>query len=195
MRLGTPVDRVAQDEHGVVVASGIGPGGRRTSSWRFRSYCPAASPASRQQLALRCSASLRGRGPVHERPAGERRAAVLDQPAGLFGPRAASPATYAERDWDAEPFTRGACSAVFPSGAWTQYGPALRAPVGRIHWAGAETSPRWYGHIEGVIRSGEATATAIAPLKKGPSPPKGRRPSRGRSARRRGSGWPAGWRR
>ena len=36
------------------------------------------------------------------------------------------------------------------TGAWTVYGPALRAPVGRIHWAGTETAERW-------------TATSTAP--------------------------------
>ncbi|MER7355969.1 FAD-dependent oxidoreductase [Nonomuraea dietziae] len=39
---------------------------------------------------------------------------------------------------------------------------ALRSPVGRIHWAGAETATGWYGYIEGAIRSGE-TAAASAP--------------------------------
>jgi hypothetical protein len=26
-------------------------------------------------------------------------------------------------------------------GAWTSYGPALREPIGRLHWAGAEFRP------------------------------------------------------
>ena len=37
-------------------------------------------------------------------------------------------------------------------------GHALRRPVGRIHWAGTETAPRWFGFIEGAIRSGEPAA-------------------------------------
>ncbi|HYQ63158.1 FAD-dependent oxidoreductase [Actinophytocola sp.] len=52
--------------------------------------------------------------------------------------------------------------AVFPPGAWTQLGLALRAPVGRVHWPGTETSPRWYGYIEGAVRSGETAADAVA---------------------------------
>ncbi|WP_214417313.1 flavin monoamine oxidase family protein [Sphaerisporangium fuscum] len=95
------------------------------------------------------------------RPARDHRAAVIDQLTRLFGPRAASPEAYVQQDWSAEPFTRGAYSAVFPPGAWTQYGRALRPPVGRVHWAGTETATRWYGYIEGAIRSGETAATAV----------------------------------
>ncbi|PWK40446.1 flavin monoamine oxidase family protein [Actinoplanes xinjiangensis] len=98
------------------------------------------------------------------RPAAERRSVVLEQLAQLFGPGAAHPAAYIERDWSAEPYTRGAYAALFPPGAWTQYGPALRAPVGPIHWAGSETATRWYGYIDGAIRSGEAAATAVTSM-------------------------------
>ncbi|WP_285700391.1 FAD-dependent oxidoreductase [Actinomadura sp. NBRC 104412] len=80
----------------------------------------------------------------------------------LFGDRAAAPVGLVERDWNGEAFTRGAYSAVFPPGAWTWHGSAWRAPVGPIHWAGAETSPRWYGYIEGAVRSGGAAAEAVA---------------------------------
>ncbi|MFI7700204.1 FAD-dependent oxidoreductase [Nonomuraea sp. NPDC049480] len=59
-------------------------------------------------------------------------------------------------------FTRGAYAAVFPPGGWTRLGSAMRAPTSRIHWAVSETSPRWYGNIEGAVRSGEATADAVA---------------------------------
>ncbi|WP_409496237.1 flavin monoamine oxidase family protein [Amycolatopsis sp. cmx-11-12] len=92
----------------------------------------------------------------------DRRTAFLDALTRLFGPQAGTPVTLVERNWNEEPFTRGAYSAVFPPGAWTQLGPALRAPVGRIHWAGAETSPRWYGYIDGAVRSGETAADAVA---------------------------------
>lgn len=92
----------------------------------------------------------------------DRRTTLLDALAWLFGPPAREPVAFVERDWNAEPFTRGAYSAVFPPGAWTQLGPALRAPVGRVHWAGTETSPRWYGYIEGAVRSGETAADAVA---------------------------------
>ncbi|WP_037311201.1 flavin monoamine oxidase family protein [Amycolatopsis orientalis] len=96
------------------------------------------------------------------RSSGDRRAIVLGELARLFGPQAATPSNFVERDWNREPFARGGYSAVFPPGAWTRAGSALRAPVGRIHWAGTETSARWYGYIDGAVRSGEAAADAVA---------------------------------
>jgi monoamine oxidase len=94
-------------------------------------------------------------------PLEERRGLVLDELVRLFGPAAARPLAYVERDWNSEEFTRGAYAALFPPGAWTAYGPALRTPVGRVHWAGTETATRWYGYMDGAIRSGEDAAAAV----------------------------------
>ena len=44
---------------------------------------------------------------------------------------------------------------------WTQYGKALAAPVGRIHWAGSETSEVWNGYMDGAVRSGRRAADEI----------------------------------
>jgi monoamine oxidase len=49
-------------------------------------------------------------------------------------------------------------------GVLTTLGPALCAPVGRIHWAGTETSPIWSGYIEGAIRSGERASAEVHAL-------------------------------
>ena len=94
----------------------------------------------------------------------ERREAVLGCFTRYFGAAAARPEQYLERDWMAEEFTRGCYGAHFAPGVWTSYGEAWRAPVGRIHWAGAECSPQWNGYMEGAVRSGEATAAAVAAL-------------------------------
>jgi monoamine oxidase len=94
----------------------------------------------------------------------ERRAAVLGCFVRYFGSAAARPEQYVERDWMAEEFTRGCYGAHFAPGVWTSYGEAWRAPVGRLHWAGAECAPQWNGYMEGAIRSGEATAEAVAAL-------------------------------
>ncbi|MGV3564675.1 MAG: flavin monoamine oxidase family protein [Nocardioides sp.] len=91
----------------------------------------------------------------------ERRAAVLDCLVRYFGPRAATPVEYVERDWAGEEFTRGCYGAHFAPGVWTGFGPALREPVGRVHWAGAECSPVWNGYMEGAVLSGEATAREV----------------------------------
>lgn len=91
----------------------------------------------------------------------ERRAAVLGCFARYFGDQAARPTAYLERDWMAEEYTRGCYGAHFAPGAWTAFGEAWRAPVGRVHWAGAESSPLWNGYMEGAVRSGEAAAAAV----------------------------------
>ncbi|MFP3900237.1 MAG: flavin monoamine oxidase family protein [Acidimicrobiia bacterium] len=96
------------------------------------------------------------------RPLAERRQAAVDCFARYFGSRARHPVEYLERDWMAEEFSRGCYGAHFTPGVWTSYGPALREPVGRIHWAGAECSPVWNGYMEGAVRSGESTADQVA---------------------------------
>ncbi|MEZ5179269.1 MAG: flavin monoamine oxidase family protein [Acidimicrobiales bacterium] len=95
----------------------------------------------------------------------ERREAAIGCFVRYFGPEAASPIEYLERDWMAEEFSRGCYGAHLTPGVWTAYGEALRAPVGRVHWAGAECSPVWNGYMEGAVRSGEATAAAVAALR------------------------------
>jgi monoamine oxidase len=94
----------------------------------------------------------------------ERRDAVIGCFIRYFGEAAGRPEQYLERDWMAEEFTRGCYGAHFAPGTWTSYGQAWRAPAGRIHWAGAECSPRWNGYMEGAVRSGEATAETVATL-------------------------------
>jgi monoamine oxidase len=94
----------------------------------------------------------------------ERRTAVVDCFARLFGPRAASPDDYVERLWAEEEWTRGCYGCHMPTGAWTNYGPALHAPIGPLHWAGAEYAYVWNGYMDGAVRSGEATAAEVLEL-------------------------------
>ena len=94
-------------------------------------------------------------------PPDERRQATLACFARYFGERAANPELYFDHDWSAEVWTRGCYGAHFPPGAWTQFGYALRPPIGRIHWAGTETALRWMGYIEGAIESGQRAAQEV----------------------------------
>ncbi len=94
-------------------------------------------------------------------PADERRRAVLGSFTGYFGPEAGNPTAYLEKDWSAEEFTRGCYGAHFAPGVWTSFGHALRPPVGRIHWAGAEYAVEWNGYMEGAVRSGAAAAREV----------------------------------
>jgi monoamine oxidase len=93
--------------------------------------------------------------------ADERRTAVVDCFARLFGPRAGRPARYVERLWADEEWSRGCYGCHMPTGAWTAYGPALREPIGPLHWAGAEYATVWNGYMDGAVRSGEAAAGAV----------------------------------
>ncbi len=93
---------------------------------------------------------------------GTRRRAVIDCFTRLFGSRASSPQAYVERVWADEEYTRGCYGCLMPPGGWVSLGPALRAPIGRLHWAGAETATRWNGYMDGAVRSGESAARAVS---------------------------------
>lgn len=94
-------------------------------------------------------------------PADDRRRSVLDSLARHFGADARNPQEYVEKDWSAERWSGGCYGAFFPAGVWSRYGKALRPPVGRVHWAGSETSSTWAGYMEGAVRSGERAATEV----------------------------------
>ena len=94
--------------------------------------------------------------------ADERRRAVVDTFARLFGPRAAKPERYIERLWSEEEYTRGCYGAHMPTGAWVAYGKALREPIGPIHWAGSEVALIWTGYMDGAVRSGESAAREVS---------------------------------
>ncbi|KAJ5951253.1 uncharacterized protein N7479_009666 [Penicillium vulpinum] len=79
----------------------------------------------------------------------------------LFGPRVETATDVLIQRWDLEEFSRGGPSAFMPPAVLTQYGSYLRAPVGRIHFAGTETSLRWIGYMDGAISSGERVAGEI----------------------------------
>jgi monoamine oxidase len=93
--------------------------------------------------------------------AAERRTAVVVCFARLFGPRASRPDAYVERLWAEEEWSRGCYGAHMPTGAWTSYGRALREPVGRLHWAGAEYATVWSGYMDGALRSGQQAAQEV----------------------------------
>lgn len=91
----------------------------------------------------------------------ERRAAVIECLVRYFGEQAAQPLEYIEQSWAEEEYTRGCYAGYMPPGVWSVYGTALRAPIGRIHWAGTETATSWNGYMEGAVQSGERAADEI----------------------------------
>lgn len=96
-----------------------------------------------------------------DRPADERRQAVLAELARFFGPQALKPTDFAEKDWNADPWSRGCYVGVMGPGVLTTFGEALREPCGRIHFAGTETADQWLGYLEGAIQSGERAAAEV----------------------------------
>jgi len=94
-----------------------------------------------------------------------RRQAVVGNFVDYFGSKAANPVQYVENAWSEERFSRGDPVAGLGPGTLLDFGAALREPVGRIHWAGTETSDYWVGYMDGAVRSGErAAAEALAEL-------------------------------
>ncbi len=91
----------------------------------------------------------------------ERRHHVLRGFAKMFGERALHPIEYVEQDWTKEQWSTGGPTAIHGPGTLTKYGPAIRRPFGRVHWAGTETSTYWSGYMDGAVRSGERAAAEV----------------------------------
>lgn len=109
-------------------------------------------------LAFSVGAAARRLGAMR---AEERRRRVLDVLVRCFGPAAAGPVAYLEKDWSADPWTRGCPTGFMPPGVLSVFGPALRPPVGPVHWAGTETATEWTGYMEGAVQSGERAAAEV----------------------------------
>lgn len=92
----------------------------------------------------------------------ERRALVLGELVRAYGPEAGEAIDYIDNDWSQEEWSHGCYAGNATPGTLSTLGTALRQPVGRIHWAGTETSPHWAGYIEGAIRAGERAAAEAA---------------------------------
>src|SRR5262249_59037703 len=115
-------------------SAGGGPGGP-----------PRASPVSPRP------APGRGGGPG---PAEGGRAAVTAQLVRIFGPDAARPADYLDHDWTREEWSGGGYVGVMAPGTMTRVGGGLRAPGGRLPFAGTETAARGVGYFDGASQAG-----------------------------------------
>ena len=94
----------------------------------------------------------------------QRHAAVVRNFAEYFGPEALNARRYIETDWPAARWSRGGPTAIAAPGVITGPGSSIRQPVGRIHWAGTETSTFWNGYMDGAIRSGHRVASEVLAL-------------------------------
>jgi monoamine oxidase len=91
----------------------------------------------------------------------DRKSTLIRQLVKIFGPKASTPIDFADHNWADEEWTRGCFMAHWPPGVITEYGSALWDPIGRIHWAGTETSTAFNGAIEGAVRSWERAALEV----------------------------------
>jgi monoamine oxidase len=91
----------------------------------------------------------------------ERRASVFAHLGRLFGPEAADPLLYVERDWSGDPYTND--EVVWLDDPVPYGHPTLVEPRfgGRLVFAGTETSSVGGGHMEGAVRSGRRAAAQV----------------------------------
>jgi len=95
--------------------------------------------------------------------AAARRQAVLTQLQRFYDDkRALRPLEFFETSWSSQEWSRGCPVGIPAVGSFVSYGPRLRTPVGRIHWAGTETATYWNGYMDGAVSSGERVATEVA---------------------------------
>jgi monoamine oxidase len=94
-------------------------------------------------------------------PTESRRASVLDALARWFGPEAHEPIWTHELDWSSVTWAGGCPITQFPPGTLSVFGPSLRRPIGRIHWAGTETARSCMGFMEGAVEAGERAAAEV----------------------------------
>jgi monoamine oxidase len=96
--------------------------------------------------------------------AAERRRIIVGDLVTYFGRRAATPSDYTDFNWGNTAWVTGGFTSFMTPGAWTSFGPAWREPVGRIVWAGTESSTRWAGYYEGAIQAGLDAAARVRSL-------------------------------
>jgi monoamine oxidase len=89
--------------------------------------------------------------------------AVLHNFSTLFnkGKPIPKPTSVVVQDWSREEWTRGCPVAIGGPGFVTEYRDELVRPVGRIHWAGTETSTYWHGYMDGAVRSGQRASAEV----------------------------------
>jgi monoamine oxidase len=114
-----------------------------------------------RQAALVTFSDARAARDWSDRSCDERRAAVLAEFVRFFGPEAATPVAFVEKNWNDDPWSGGCYVGVTGPGTLTTFGDALRSPCGRIHWAGTETATEWMGYLDGAIQSGQRAAAEV----------------------------------
>ena len=100
-----------------------------------------------------------GRGATWPRTSGATPSSPSSPPTSVRRPR--SRGTSSRRTGRTRSGPAAARSPSCRPGVLLEYGTALREPVGRVHWAGTETSTYWFGYMDGAVRSGERVADEV----------------------------------
>lgn len=108
-----------------------------------------------------------------------RREAVLAPLVSHLGPAVREPVSWHEKSWHRDEYVGGGYVALPKPGTTAGLPPMPCAPVGDIHWAGAETASEHAGYLEGAIEAGERAAReVIQTLTRDHTSSAGRPPSR-----------------
>lgn len=94
-------------------------------------------------------------------PLDELKGALTSDLVHYYGAQAKTPKSWVFNRWDDEEYSQGAPTAWAPPNTLSQYGTALRQPVGNIHFAGTESSDYWQGYMDGAIRAGKRAAAEV----------------------------------
>ncbi len=90
-----------------------------------------------------------------------RRELIIGELVRRFGEKAGAPVEFHLQDWTLDRYSGGGMISHTPTGVLTEFGRTLRAPCGRVHWAGTESSAVMCGWVDGAIRSGERAAAEV----------------------------------
>lgn len=132
-----------------------------------------ASPRAKPIGILSCLIAGAAQRGLASKPPEERKRIALRDFARYLGDQALMPMMVLERQWsggradadwvdadlDAE-WTRG-CPGFFAPGVLRDYGPAIRAPFERVHWASAEHATSWQTYHEGAVARGRQVAEEV----------------------------------
>lgn len=94
-------------------------------------------------------------------PEARRKQVVLDELVQLHGPRAGTPVAYVDKDWQVDEHAGGCYVSLLAPGVLSAAACSLRAPFGRVHFAGTETATHHMGYLEGAIESGQRVAREL----------------------------------
>jgi monoamine oxidase len=94
-------------------------------------------------------------------PQEERRKLILAELGRLHGAAAHRAIAYTDKDWVSDEHSAGCYVGIMPPRLLSQTSTALRAPHGRVHFAGTETATRHTGYLEGALESAERVVAEV----------------------------------